>query len=112
MEGRSLRELTSSGSLKKVRSLSHKNTVCVLEAGRILNNAVLPLENGHKLCLARRRYLLGFLNHRFICWLFLRKCTDSLLLCHVYAVAFFFFLYGEYVVRYFPLLDDVYSILF
>ena len=42
MEGRPLRELTSSVLSKKVCSLSRKNIVCVLSAGCILNSVVLP----------------------------------------------------------------------
>ena len=100
--------LTSSGSFKNSSFfISQKYSLCV---GYWL---YFPeKENGRK-CPARYRYLLDFfISPYYLLAIFPRKCTDNWLLCHVYAVALFFSLYGEYVVRFFPFLGGVFSTLF
>ena len=53
-----------------------------------------------------------FISSYYSLAIFPRKYTDSLLLCHVYAVALFFSLYGMYVVRYFSLMRGVFFTFF
>ena len=108
MEGRALRELTSSVLSKIVRPLSRKNTVCVLSAGCILKSVVLPYKNGTSTSALQDvvHYCVFYITVLLVDYFTLTAC------CYVTFTLLPFFFSGEYIVRYFSLLDGVFSTLF
>ena len=92
MEGRALRKLTLFLVLsKEVRSLSHESTVCV--SGAVLytkqRRTSLRKRNGSMGWSAPHYFFIFFILPDYLLAIFPHKSTDSLLLCHVYAVALF-----------------------